>query len=206
MPTTTKARVTIAAVAASVLTACAGTSAPAPSPASSPASGSESANGTTATETNPAGDIPDNQVYVPFTPPGAGFTVKIPEGWASSASGATTTFTDKLNQVQVTSSHAATAPTTASVTATDVPALTTRTRNFAMGQASTVSRAAGPVVLLTYQGDSAPNPVTGKVVRDAFERYSFFRAGIRVDLTLSGPTNADNVDPWRTVTDSLRWS
>lgn len=210
MPATTTARITIAAIAASVLTACAGTPAPAPSPASSPASGpasgSESSSGAAATEVNPAGDIPDNQAYVPFTPPGSGFTVKIPEGWASSASGATTTFTDKLNQVQVTSSHAAAAPTTASVTTSDVPALKTQTPNFAVGQASTVSRAAGPAVLLTYQGDSAPNPVTGKVVRDAFERYSFFRAGIRVDLTLSGPTNADNVDPWRTVTDSLRWS
>jgi len=48
--------------------------------------------------------------------------------------------------------------------------------------------------------------VTGKVVRDAFERYTFYRAGKRVDLTLSGPTNADNVDPWRIVSDSLRWN
>jgi hypothetical protein len=26
-----------------------------------------------------------------------------------------------------------------------------------------------------------------------------------VTLTLSGPKDADNVDPWRLVTDSLRW-
>ncbi|WP_256796422.1 hypothetical protein [Terrabacter sp. Ter38] len=69
-----------------------------------------------------------------------------------------------------------------------------------------MSRTAGPVVLLTYQGDSAVDPVTGKVVRDAFERYSYFRAGTRVDLTLSGPVSADNVDPWRTVSNSLRWT
>ncbi|MDT7564604.1 MAG: hypothetical protein QOG76_3228, partial [Pseudonocardiales bacterium] len=25
-------------------------------------------------------------------------------------------------------------------------------------------------------------------------------------LTLSGPKGADNVDPWRKVTDSLRWT
>ncbi|WP_329065065.1 hypothetical protein [Amycolatopsis sp. NBC_01480] len=206
MSTTTTARIAIAAIAASVLTACSGTPAPAPGPASGPASGGAPATGTAATEVNPAGDIPDNQAYIPFAPPGAGFTVKIPEGWASLASGTTTTFTDKLNQVQVSSSRGAAAPTPASVTATDVPALKTRTPNFAMGQVSTVSRHAGPATLLTYRGDSAPSPVTGKVVRDAFERYSFFRAGIRVDLTLSGPANADNVDPWRTVTDSLSWS
>jgi hypothetical protein len=206
MSTTTTVRITIVAIAASVLAACSGSPAPTPNPASSPASGGAPATGTAPTEVNPAGDIPDNQAYIAFAPPGGGFTVKIPEGWASSVAGATTTFTDKLNQVQVTPSRGAAAPTTESVTATDVPALKTRTPNFAMGKVSTVSRHAGQATLLTYQGDSAPSPVTGKVVRDAFERYSFFRAGIRVDLTLSGPVNADNVDPWRIVTDSLGWS
>ena len=205
MSTPTSVRVASAAILMSVLTGCSGASAPGPSSSARPLSGAPSS-GTTETETNPAGDIPDNQAYVPFTPPGGGFTVKIPEGWASSAAGSTTTFTDKLNQVQITSSRDGGAPTAASVTTTDVPSLKGKTPNFAMGQVSTVARAAGQVVLLTYQGDSAPNPVTGKVVRDAFERYSFFQAGLRVDLTLSGPTNADNVDPWRTVTDSLRWS
>lgn len=131
--------------------------------------------------------------------------MKIPEGWASSTAGATTTFTDKLNEVQLTAAKATTAPTVASVTATDVPSLTGQVPQFAPGTVSTITRQAGPAVLVTYQGDSPPNPVTGKVVRDAFERYIFFNAGTRVDVTLSGPTNADNVDPWRTVTDSLRW-
>jgi len=45
-----------------------------------------------------------------------------------------------------------------------------------------------------------------QMVRDAFEQYTFYRNGSRVDLTLSGPVNADNVDPWRTVADSLRWT
>jgi hypothetical protein len=38
------------------------------------------------------------------------------------------------------------------------------------------------------------------------ERYVFFHKGKDVVLTLSGPKGADNVDPWRIVTDSLRWS
>jgi hypothetical protein len=37
------------------------------------------------------------------------------------------------------------------------------------------------------------------------ERYEFWRAGREVVLTLAGPVDADNVDPWRTVSDSLRW-
>ena len=34
----------------------------------------------------------------------------------------------------------------------------------------------------------------------------FFHSGRAVVLTLSGPKGADNVDPWRLVTDSLQWS
>lgn len=196
-------------VTAWAVSACSGASAPpspsasAPAPMTSSASPPES--GQPATESNPPGDIPDNQAFVAFTPPGAAFSVKIPEGWASATAGATTTFTDKLNQVRVSTAGAAAAPTAASVTATDVPAWRGQVPRFALGTVSTVTRQAGPAVLVTYQGDSPPNPVTGKVVRDAFEHYVFFHAGTRVDLTLSGPVNADNVDPWRTVTDSLRW-
>jgi hypothetical protein len=195
-------------IAAGLLSACSGSPAPIPPAAAttaSPGASAPSSGPPAATESNPAGDIPDNVAYVAFTPPGGGFSVKIPEGWSSSTAGATTTFTDKLNQVQVTAAKAATAPTPDSVTATDVPALKTQVPQFAPGNVSTVTRQAGPAVLVTYQGDSPPNPVTGKVVREAFERYIFFHAGTRVDLTVSGPTNADNVDPWRMVTDSLRW-
>ena len=53
--------------------------------------------------------------------------------------------------------------------------------------------------------DAPADPVTGKVVHDAVERYEFWRAGTEAILTLSGPVGADNVDPWRIVTDSFRW-
>ncbi|WP_411152838.1 hypothetical protein [Streptomyces sp. A30] len=158
-----------------------------------------------ATEVNPTGDIPDNQAYVAFAPPGGGFTVKVPEGWARTGKGAVTSFTDKLNRIELAPASAASAPTTGSVTARTVPQLRRDVPHFAMGHVSVVSRHAGKVVLLTYQGDSAPDPVTGKVVRDAFERYAFHRRGREVDVTLSGPLHADNVDPWRLVTDSFTW-
>ena len=69
-----------------------------------------------------------------------------------------------------------------------------------------VQRKAGPVIVITYQGTSAANPVTGKAGTDAFERYDYWRNGDEVVLTLSGPAGADNVDPWRTITDSLQWT
>jgi hypothetical protein len=48
--------------------------------------------------------------------------------------------------------------------------------------------------------------VTGKVGQDAVERYVFFHRGHEVILTLSGPQKADNVDPWRIISNSLAWS
>jgi hypothetical protein len=158
-----------------------------------------------ATESNPPGDIPDNQAFVAYQPPGAGLSVKVPEGWARATSKATTSFSDKLNRIQVTPSATSTAPTVQSVTASVVPTLKAQVPQFAMGKVTEVSRNAGKVVLVTYQGDSAPDAVTGKVVRDAFEQYIYFRGGRELTLTLSGPTNADNVDPWKIVSDSVRW-
>ncbi len=157
------------------------------------------------TESNPPGDIPDTQVYVPFTAPGAHFRVSIPEGWARSVVGAKVTFTDKLNTITVEEIASATAPTATAVTSSVVPELRNQTPAFAPGAVSATTRTAGPAVLVTFTGDSAPDPVTNRVVRDAFERYAFWHDGHEAILTLSGPTNADNVDPWRTVTDSLRW-
>ena len=42
--------------------------------------------GAPAKEVSPAGDIPDDQAFVAYAP-AAGFTVKVPEGWARTATG-----------------------------------------------------------------------------------------------------------------------
>lgn len=119
--------------------------------------------------------------------------------------GSITSFADKLNRVEVSVAAAPSAPTPASVQAEDVAALSSQVSKFTLGNISTVSRAGQTAILVTYQGDSAADDVTGKVVRDAFERYIFAHGKTRLDLTLSGPTSADNVDPWRTVSDSVKW-
>lgn len=157
-------------------------------------------------EVNPAGDIPDNQVYVPFTPPAGVFTVSVPEGWSRSSDGVATIFTDKSNTVRIDTIARSSAPTVASATSEDLPALASTTPGYVPGTVDTVLRASGAAVLVTYHAASAVNPVTGKSVTDAVERYEFWRNGHEVILTLSGPVGADNVDPWRTVTDSLQWS
>jgi hypothetical protein len=156
-------------------------------------------------EVSPTGDIPDNQAFVTYSPPSGGFSVKVPEGWARVETGATTTFTDKLNRVRMETIAASTTPTVQSAQQNELPAIRAATRNFQAGKVSSVTRKAGTAVLITYTADSPPDPVTGKVVHEAVERYEFWKAGNEAILTLSAPTGADNVDPWRIVTDSFTW-
>jgi hypothetical protein len=192
-------------LAALLLTGCGGATTPAPSAAPATPALATTATTAQAAEVNPAGDIPDDQVFVAYTAPGGRFTVKVPEGWGRTTSGGAVTFTDKLNSITLASVPAATAPTVASVRAQELPAVVRSARNYEPGQVSLVRRTAGGAVLATYRADSAPDLVTGKVVRDAVERYEFWQGGTAALLTLSGPVGADNVDPWRIVTDSLRW-
>ena len=159
-----------------------------------------------AKEVSPAGDIPDNQAYVAFTPPGGRFSLKVPEGWAQRSAGGAVSFTDKLNTIRI-ESHAAAAPLSAAAARSgELTRLARSVKGFKPGTVSTVTRRAGTAVRITYMASSPADPVTGKTVTDAVERYVFFHNGRDVVLTLSGPKGADNVDPWRLVTDSVRWS
>src|SRR3954453_24161148 len=116
-----------------------------------------------APEVNPAGDIPDNQVYVPFAVPGQRLTLKVPEGWSRrAAAGGAVTFTDKLNSITVRVVPASAPPAAGSV---PVPA---------GGHVATLTRPAGRVVKVSYLAKSPPDPVTGKTRLDAVERYLFF--------------------------------
>jgi len=152
-----------------------------------------------------AGDIPDNQVFVPFRPPGGAFSMSVPQGWVQSVSGAATVFTDKFNSVRMDAVQRPAAPDVPSARAQDVPPLQRSTAGFVLGDVQMVQRSAGPAVLTTYTATSATSTVTGKSVTEAVERYAFWRSGQEVVLTLSGAKGSDNVDPWRKITDSFRW-
>lgn len=157
-------------------------------------------------EVNPPGDIPDNQAFVPFTPKGEPFTVSVPEGWARTGAPTSTTFTDKLNSVTIDTQQVGAAPTLQSVQNTEMPRVKASATGYRAGETTEVTRASGPVIMTAYQADSAPDPVTGKVVHDDVQRYAYYRDGTEVVLTLSGPAGADNVDPWKIVTESFSWS
>src|SRR4051812_23883580 len=150
------------------------------------ACGSSSSSPSSGADTSPPGDIPDNQAFVTYSPPGARFSVKVPEGWSQTAHGRDVRFTDKLNAIELTwNASVPPAPAGAKV--------------------STVTRKGGSATRSAYLAQGQPDPVTGKTRTDAVERYEFTHGGRRVVVTLSGPKGADNVDPWRIVTDSVRW-
>jgi hypothetical protein len=171
-------------------------------PSAAPANPAPSA----AVETNPGGDIPDSQAYVSVTVPSGAFTIKVPEGWGRTEQGGATIFTDKLNLIRLEAVPKPAAPTVASVGAGELPDIRTATAGFRPGTVSAVRPPGASAILITYQDQSAPNPVTGKVFLEAVSRYEFWRTGTEAIVTLSSPSAADNVDPWRTVADSFRWS
>lgn len=190
-----------AAAVASTLSGC---SSAAP-PSASPSTAQPGPATTQAPEVNPQGDIPDNQAFVVYTAPDRSFTVKYPEGWAQTTSGPTVRFSDKFNSITLAPHDGFYQPTEAYARSVELPQLASTTTGFVPGKVSTVQRSSGAVVLITYQADSPPSPVTGKSVTQAVERYEFSKSGRGVVATLAGPVGADNVDPWRIVTDSFTW-
>ncbi len=179
-----------------------GTTGPAPASTATTASGAPDPN---AAEPLDPGDIPDNQVFVAYSPPAGAFSVKVPEGWARSESGGAVTFTDKFNSIRMEARALPTAPTVQSVRTTDVPELEQSEKGFKVGTISTVTRKAGMAIRVLYGADSDPNPVTGKSGRLDVERYEFWKDGTLVVLRLAGAKGADNVDPWKIVTDGFMW-
>ena len=156
-------------------------------------------------EANPSGDIPDNQAYVPYNSADGRYTISVPEGWAQSTGGAATTFSDKLNSARFEAKPAPTAPTVATVTTVVVPALRSAHPGFALTDIAPFTRAAGSGILIRYQQDSPTNTVTSASHRQAVEDYLFWKTGTEVDVSLASPKGADNVDPWKKITDSFRW-
>ncbi|MEV8514597.1 hypothetical protein [Dactylosporangium sp. NPDC051484] len=160
--------------------------------------------GGTSADTGGTGGIPGDKGFVEYRPAGQQYAIEVPEGWTRTETADTATFTDKLNTITVTLGSSLAAPTTADGTAA-LAALAGATPGFAAGSVSTVPRRGGTALLVTYRADAPADPVTGKIVNDDVERYEFWHDRRLLIVTLAGPYGSDNLAPWRTVTDSVRW-
>jgi hypothetical protein len=189
-------------IALPLLVAACGASTP-PGGSTQPAGGG--ATPTAGQEVNPGGDIPDTQAYIAYTFPSGAFTVTVPEGWARTETNRVVSFTSHYNSITLLTVATASPPTTSTALTTEVSAIQQQASGVVMGKVSATVRSAGPVILITYQAHSPADPVTGRFAMVAVERYEFWRKGVEAVITLAAPVGADNIDPWRTITNSFAW-
>ena len=149
------------------------------------------------------GDIPDNQVFLSFTNPVAGYSMSYPEGWTRKGDGRNVTFSDKNNIVRVVVATGP-APTVASVQS-ELTALEHNNPTLKFTQPRAVALKSGSAIKATYTTESAPNPVTGKSVLLIVDRYELAHAGKRATVDLGTAKGVDNVDAYRMMSNSFRW-
>jgi hypothetical protein len=147
-----------------------------------------------------AGDIPDNQIFLAFHDAAAGYSIKYPEGWAQRGSGSNVTFRDKNNVIRAVTTQGAawTKPTVAA----DLQTLKARLQ----GGPQAITLSGKPAFKVVYRTVSAPNAVTGKRVTLTVDRYYLSKPGRRAVLDLGSPVGVDNVDAYRLISESFRWS
>ena len=132
--------------------------------------------------------------------------MQVPEGWARTDLPDGVSFTDKLNTVTVQELTGRPQPTPDSVRADELTVVAEGHANVAVGGVAAVALPSGSALHATWSADTAPGPVTGRTGRDDVETFVFWRDGTEVLLTLSGPQGADNVDPWRQISQSFAWT
>jgi hypothetical protein len=157
-----------------------------------------------APEVSPPGDIPDNQAFIVFKSP-AGFSIKVPEGWARTDGPAATVFNDKYNHISLAAGDVAAALDVAYAKSTLAPEIEKSGHAVKILKVSEVTLKAGKAIKISFDSNSEPNAVTNKQVREENEAFFYARDGKMVTLRLSAPKGADNVDQWKLISSSFRW-
>ncbi len=147
-----------------------------------------------------AGDIPDNQVFLTFRNPAAGYSMQYPEGWALQGTGRNVSFRDKNNVVRIVVTNGS-LPTVDATRAELTSTPGTRIER----NPSQLTVSGSPAIKVVYSTESAPNPVTGKRVTLVVDRYYLAHAGKEATVDLGTPRGVDNVDAYRQMIESFRW-
>ncbi|MDP9100958.1 MAG: hypothetical protein M3N21_02280 [Actinomycetota bacterium] len=192
--------------AAFLVVGCAGSGRAAPAPvislngAGTPASTGQSP---VPVESNPPGDSPDGLGYVVYSSPTGHYSFTHPEGWVQTGQAAAVTFVGKLSGVHA-EPGVRKAPPTPADARTEIPALQAAQAAFEVRTVGAASLPAGNGVLIVYRRNSPPDPVTGRQYRDEVQRYEVVKGGREVIFEMFGPVGSDNVDAYRTMSQSLR--
>jgi hypothetical protein len=148
-------------------------------------------------------DIPDNQVFLTFRNGSAGYSIKSPEGWQQQGRGNDLTFKNRSNFLRVVVSSGP-AFTLASVRA-DIARLKAATPSVKAGSPTRVHPGPNSAIKVVYTVLSTPDPVTGKRVTLAVDRYYLSHGKKRAVVDLAGVQGDDNVDSYRLIIESFRW-
>jgi hypothetical protein len=148
-----------------------------------------------------AGDIPDNQVFLVLRNARGGYSMKYPEGWAQRGSGNSVTFRDKNNVIRAVVS--AGGPWTRASVQADLRALRGAQ---VQGAAHAIILGGRPAFKVVYRTASTVNPVTGKRLTLTVDRYYVWKQDRHAVLDLGCPVGVDNVDAYRLISESFRWS
>lgn len=173
--------------------------------AGKPGCGSSTASASTSEAASTAtGDIPDNQQFLTFKNPQAGYSISYPEGWARSGNGSNLTFQDKSNTITITVAKGS-QPTTASV-ASEFKQEVSADPCLTPGRPQATSAGPNQVVKVTYTTEGSKSPVTGQRPKITVDRYVYFKGGRVATVDLATPVGVDNVDAYRMISESFRWS
>jgi hypothetical protein len=173
--------------------------------ASKPGCGSSTASASASEAASTAtGDIPDNQQFLSFKNPQGGYSISYPEGWARSGNGGNVTFRDKSNTITIKVANGS-QPTPASV-ATELKKETATDPCLTPGKPQATTAGPNQVVKVTYTTEGPQSPVTGKRPTITVDRYVYFKGGKVATVDLATPVGVDNVDAYRMISESFRWS
>jgi hypothetical protein len=166
-------------------------------PASSSAASAE-------TQSAAQGDIPDNQKFLRYKNPQAGYSIKYPEGWAQKGTGNLVTVSDKGNSVKIAVTRGA-VPTVASVTA-QLQKEAAKDPTLKPGTPQQLKVGPNQAIHVVYHVQGPANPVTGKKPTLMVDRYVLESKGGVATVDQSSPVGVDNVDAYRLIIESFQWS
>jgi len=151
------------------------------------------------------GDIPDSQTFIDYASPQRDYALKVPEGWARTGSERNVGFIDKFNGLRVELRDFAGPLDIASATSLIVPEIERGGRAVAVKSVTSLQRKGGKAIVVTFESNSEPNPVTNKQIRLEDKVYLFLEKGKLAIVTVWAPWGVDNVDQWNLISDSFRW-
>jgi hypothetical protein len=150
-----------------------------------------------------AGDVPDNAVFLTYQSAAWRFSIQYVEGWQVRTMNDGVVIRDKDSSETVTIVQKP-ADVAAWVKQTDLPALQSAS-GFKLVKQNQVKVGSATYVHLAYHAQAEPDPVTGKRVPSTVDRFYVPGPGLAI-VTLSTPDGVDNVDAFRQMITSFKWS